>query len=338
MNARKEEIERLAREIEAEAEEEKARTARLAKAEPPKPKQTAASATPMPNDSAPRTHGWPTNTSPAMASRRSMMKWTGSPIFPTRTMNKSERAAASALGVRVVRFGQVRRGSQMRPHRGLGAGTGALARSCCGCRLLDLIADTARDHVVLPDGAAYAIALWVAFAHSHDCWPISPLLAITSPAPECGKTVLLDLLDGLVPKALPACNVTSSVVFRIIEERAPTLLIDEADTFLPDNNELRGILDSGHRRSNAFVLRNVGDHHEPKHFRTWSPKVVALIGKLPPTLYSRSIHIRLRRMLATESVMPLRFDRRGHLVPIKRKLIRWALDNEKASLCRSGHA
>lgn len=58
---------------------------------------------------------------------------------------------------------------------------------------------------------------------------------------------------------------TSSVVFRIIEERAPTLLIDEADTFLPDNNELRGILDSGHRRSNAFVLRNVGDNHEPKH-------------------------------------------------------------------------
>ena len=205
-----------------------------------------------------------------------------------------------------------------------------MARSVVGADLLDLIADTARDHVVLPDGAAYAIALWVAFAHSHDCWPISPLLAITSPTPECGKTVLLDLLDGLVPKALPACNVTSSVVFRIIEERAPTLLIDEADTFLPDNNELRGILDSGHRRSNAFVLRNVGDNHEPKHFGTWSPKVVALIGKLPPTLNSRSIHIRLRRMLATESVMPLRFDRRGHLVPIKRKLIRWALDNEKA--------
>ena len=145
-------------------------------------------------------------------------------------------------------------------------------------------------------------------------------MAITSPTPECGKTVLLDLLDGLVPKVLPACNVTSSVVFRIIEERAPTLLIDEADTFLPDSNELRGILDSGHRRSNAFVLRNVGENQEPKHFRTWSAKVVALIGKLPPTLDSRSIHIRLRRMLATESVMPLRFDRRGHLVPIKRKL------------------
>ena len=34
---------------------------------------------------------------------------------------------------------------------------------------------------------------------------ISPLLAITSPTPECGKTVLLDLLDGLVPRrSLPA--------------------------------------------------------------------------------------------------------------------------------------
>jgi hypothetical protein len=28
----------------------------------------------------------------------------------------------------------------------------------------------------------------------------------------------------------------------------PTLLIDEADTFLKDNDELRGVLNTGHRR------------------------------------------------------------------------------------------
>src|SRR5262249_8228529 len=102
----------------------------------------------------------------------------------------------------------------------------------------------------------------------------------------------------------------------------------EADSFLPDNNEMRGIIDSGHRRSNAWVLRTVGDNHEPRRFSTWAPKSIAKIGKLPHTLASRSIHIRLRRMMPTESVIPLLYEKRGHLVPIKRQLIGWTTDNQ----------
>ena len=102
--------------------------------------------------------------------------------------------------------------------------------------MLDLIADTARDHVILPDGAADAVALWAAFAHAHDCFTISPLLAITSPTPECGKTVLLDLLDGLVPKALPASNVTSSVVFRAIERWAPMFVDRRSRQFFAEQS------------------------------------------------------------------------------------------------------
>jgi putative DNA primase/helicase len=137
----------------------------------------------------------------------------------------------------------------------------------------------------------------------------------------------LTLLSALVPRACPACNITTAALFRAVEKWQPTLLIDEADTFLKNSDELRGVLNSGHQRANAYVIRTTGDDHEPKRFRTWTPKAVALIGKLPPTLASRAIHIELRRKTASESVELLRPDRLDHLEPLRRQAARWVVDN-----------
>ena len=52
-------------------------------------------------------------------------------------------------------------------------------------------------------------------------------------------------------------------IFRVVELQRPTLLIDEADTFLPENEELRGILNSGHRQGGS-VIRTVGEDFEPR--------------------------------------------------------------------------
>lgn len=195
-----------------------------------------------------------------------------------------------------------------------------------GGELLSEIAATIRRHVMLSDVAADATALWVAHAHLIETSGISPILAVTSAAPACGKTTLLTILGSLVPKPLSASNITSAAIFRTIERCKPTLLIDEADTFLKDNEELRGVLNSGHNRAAAFVVRLVGDDHEPRKFSTWAPKVIALIGKLPATLESRAVHVELRRLAPGETVEPLRADRLGFLEPLTQKLVRWTED------------
>ncbi|MBN1458228.1 MAG: DUF3631 domain-containing protein [Armatimonadetes bacterium] len=193
--------------------------------------------------------------------------------------------------------------------------------------LLTEISDTVQRRVRMPDGGAEATALFVYHAHAHDAAEISPILGVTSPTPECGKSVLVTIIGCLVPRPLSASNITAASVFRAVEEFYPTLLVDEADTFLRDNDELRGVLNSGHMRAAAYVVRCVGDDHKPVIFRTWCPKAIAMIGDLPATLLSRSIQIKLKRLSQDESVVPLRLHELGMFEPLRRKAARSAQDH-----------
>ncbi len=171
-----------------------------------------------------------------------------------------------------------------------------------------------------------AAALWVVHTYLLDHFVISPRLAIRSPLKGCGKTTLLDVIGRLVLRPLPTANVTASAMFRVVEAYRPALLVDEADTFLRDSDELRGVINSGHRRGGS-VVRAVGDDFEPRSFSTYSACAIALIGKLPDTLADRSVTIDLKRRLPSEEIKAFRPDRARHLDELARKIARWAQDN-----------
>lgn len=178
------------------------------------------------------------------------------------------------------------------------------------------------------EAATVAATLWLIHTHAHDAAEHSPILFITSPTMRCGKSNLLKTLGKLVPKGLSAANVTPATLFRVIERWHPTLLIDEVDTFVSDKPELRGVLNSGHMRSQAFVLRCVGDSLIPQQFSTWAPKAFAAIGGMHPTLEDRSIPIQLRRKLKEQKVE--RIPKGDGYIDLRRKCVRWALDNLEA--------
>jgi putative DNA primase/helicase len=195
-----------------------------------------------------------------------------------------------------------------------------------GADMLGALADMFDKYIVLPKHAAEALALWVVHSHAHDAARHSPIMFIASPTKRCGKTNLLCALQMVVPKPLSAANVTPATVFRAIHRWKPTMLIDETDTFLSDKADLRGVLNSGHTKSQAYVLRCVGDDMIPQQFSTWCPKAFAAIGRLPSTLEDRAIKIELRRKLKTDAVerLPVRDDAYDEL---RRKAARWAADN-----------
>jgi putative DNA primase/helicase len=163
-------------------------------------------------------------------------------------------------------------------------------------------------------------------SHAHDAAEHSPRLHIASPEKRCGKTTLLSVLWPLVPRPVGTESISTSALFRTIEIARPTLLIDEADSFLGENEGLRGILNAGHSRSGT-VIRSVGDDFEPRQFSVWCPTIIAGIGRISATLEDRSITIQLRRRLPTETIERLRSTRREHLFVLGRKTARWVSDH-----------
>ena len=202
-----------------------------------------------------------------------------------------------------------------------------------GADLLGELHDLIAKFVVLPVGALAAIPLWILHTFLMSCWDVSSMLAVISPTMRCGKTTLLEILTALCHRAISSSNVTSAVIFRVVDKYSPTLILDEADTWLTMREELRGIINSGHKRSSAKVIRTVGDDHEPKLFSTWAPKTLALIakGRLPDTVMDRSILIPMRRRSRDERVKRLRErELRALGAPLRRKCLRWAADHRNS--------
>jgi putative DNA primase/helicase len=89
------------------------------------------------------------------------------------------------------------------------------------------------------------------------------------------------------------------------------------------------ILNSGNRRKGS-AIRCDSETHDPKGFSTFSPKIVAQIGRLPDQLEDRSIVIDLERQAGDEeaTIKLLEFEE-ASILPLARKSKRWAIDEGK---------
>jgi hypothetical protein len=134
----------------------------------------------------------------------------------------------------------------------------------------------------------------------------------------------------VTPRPEFVSNATGAGIFRLIEDagsKAPTLLLDEGDTYLKGGGQLRGILNSGWMRSGASVLRTDVGNRGARRFPTWAPKAIATIRSVADTLMDRGITIQLRRKARTEKVERFQMRDTTELAQLRRKAHRWADDN-----------
>jgi hypothetical protein len=159
--------------------------------------------------------------------------------------------------------------------------------------------------------------LWIIHAHLMDAWESTPRIAFLSAEPASGKTRALEISELLVPRPVEAVNVSPAYLFRKVgsEDGGPTILYDEIDTvFGPkakENEEIRGLLNAGHRRGVAAgrcVVR--GKVVETEEIPAYCAVALAGLGWLPDTLLSRSVIIRMARRAPSERIEPYR--RRVH--------------------------
>jgi Protein of unknown function (DUF3631) len=167
-----------------------------------------------------------------------------------------------------------------------------------------------KRYIVMSDHAAIGVALWIIHTYCYERFGYSPILMINSPERGCGKSVALGTVAKFVPRPLECANITVAALFRVVENRKPTVLLDEADTFLEGKPDLAGILNKGFEQG-GMVLRveTVGDRFVEVGYRVYGPKAlagIALERHLPDATLSRGIQIPMRKRIKGEAVERLR--------------------------------
>jgi putative DNA primase/helicase len=196
-----------------------------------------------------------------------------------------------------------------------------------GDQLLQEVTSTIHKYVICSRHTARSAALWIAHTYLLDVIHCSPLAIITAPDKGCGKSTLLEVMADMVYQPIPTASISAAALYRTIEEYQPTLLIDEVDSFLAGDESMRGIINCGHKRKAAFVMRCDGDDSKPKRFSTWAAKLLSGISakNLHPTITSRAIMLELRKKLPTETIASNR-NNQAEYHAISRKLLRWTRD------------
>lgn len=202
-----------------------------------------------------------------------------------------------------------------------------------GAALLDDVTAALLKYVGFADEQAAACAAWIVMTYIHGRLDNSPFLNITSATKREGKTTLLNCIGEFVFRPLPSSGrVTPAALFRIIQQYEPTMLLDESDTYLMDDPELRGVVNGSEKRLTATVIRCVGDDHETRTFSTFCPKVIAGIGGLPETTLDRSIILLMKRLPKGQR-KPRWRDRDFKLVPdLRSRIARWVQDDAEKML------
>lgn len=183
---------------------------------------------------------------------------------------------------------------------------------------------TLRYAVLKHDEYATAIVLWSLTTWFTDAWRIMPHLYIRSMSKGSGKTTVLELVEAWCCRSFTCANISPAALFRVIEEHKPTLLLDEVDRYLGANEELNGIMNAGHTRRTANVVRLVENERKqyiPTKFNVFGGKCLAGLGVQQDTMMDRSIIVKMEKRLAQE--------------PVEKKLMSF-FDDEAA--CRSAIA
>lgn len=179
--------------------------------------------------------------------------------------------------------------------------------------------------------ARHAVALWVVHCHALDAFESTPRLALLSPEKGSGKTRTLEVLSLVVPTPMHAVNMSAAALYRVVADRQPTLLLDEADTYLGNiiakqHEDIRGLINAGHRRGAMTYRGEVsGKTVQVVEFPAFAACALAGIGDLPDTILDRAVIVAMKRRAPHERVEAFR-DRlaRPEADALRERLVEWA--------------
>ena len=179
------------------------------------------------------------------------------------------------------------------------------------------------DHEAAQSGVMtlWTLHMWT-FTDELEC---TPYILVTAPTSAAGKSRVFDVARLLVRKPYTVTDPTPASLYRAIDERCPTLMIDEAD-MLRENRSLRNVLNAGFQPGSPIPRagKSGGD------FKVFCPKIFSgITNERPPITsmtLSRCIQVHLRRRGPREHITHFyRPEASRELLPLRQAAEKWAL-------------
>lgn len=216
--------------------------------------------------------------------------------------------------------------------------------------ILDDVYDYLGRFIVYPNNHARVIhTLWIVHTHLIDAFDYTPRLCILSAEKRSGKSTLVKLTKVLSQKGEAFVNPNPANIYSIIDEGrqaedsyVPTLCIDEQDRLWnrKETGDLIAIIDQGFEKDNDGVPRtrqnSITGKRTTDRFNTFCPVLLAGIetNMIPDTILDRSIVIRMKRRMSSESIERFRTRYKTQAIELRQKIEQWAKENiEKAKEC-----
>jgi hypothetical protein len=147
------------------------------------------------------------------------------------------------------------------------------------------------------DHQLYTVTLWIVLTYIVDYIDTAAMLWLTSPTRECGKSLVLDILEQLCRNPKASVNMSNAVLFRLAADGC-TLMFDEVDNIFGrgGDEEQKALLNAAYRRGRT-AMRMGGPPRDLRveEFDVFAPVALAGIGNLPDTVASRCAPIRMQR-------------------------------------------
>jgi Protein of unknown function (DUF3631) len=197
--------------------------------------------------------------------------------------------------------------------------------------LLEDVCTYVGKYLVTAPAERTILALWVLHTWAIEAADSTPFIFFSSAEPGSGKTRAFETVANIVREPWNAIAPSVAVLFRKIEQKSPTLLLDEVDAiFCKKGGEtaegLRAILNAGNRRSTRVdrVEKKKGEMVLVS-FGVFCPRALAGLGRPPRTIEDRSITFRMRPRLPHEPIARLRQrEATAEARPIRDALATWS--------------
>ena len=147
-----------------------------------------------------------------------------------------------------------------------------------------------------PDKRVYSLfSCFVIYTYFYPLFNTAPILQLWGEF-KTGKTKICALLEAMIFNPINSANISSASVFRLIESRRSSILLDESEDLISTERtkDIRNMLLAGTGKSGETFRqeKSSNDSFHTQSYKVFSPKVIANIAGIEiPALQSRVIRI-----------------------------------------------